>query len=113
MWYVLQTETKAIDGTLQAKVRVPAESAWFDGHFPGYPVLPGIAQLGMVLDLIRSAMLPSASVTEVSRVRFKQMILPEERLKVMVEARPVRQGTFDFRITRQDKVVCSGTMTIN
>lgn len=112
MWYLLHTVKTADDGALQAEVGVPADSAWFTGHFPGHPVLPGIAQLGMVLDLIRSTMDHPVRVVEVSRVRFKQMILPGDQLRVAVEARPPRTGSYGFRITRQGDVVCSGTMKI-
>ena len=78
----------AQDGTLSAEVHVPAGASWFDGHFPGWPVLPGIAQLGMVFELVRHALDGPVRVTEVSRVRFKQMIVPDDRLTVVAESRP-------------------------
>lgn len=109
MWYEMQN-VQAADGALGAEIRVPADSAWFNGHFPGNPVLPGIAQLGMVIDLIRRTAPGPVKVAEVSRVRFKQMILPEDRLRVTVESRPAKAGTYGFRITRQDEVVCSGML---
>ncbi|HEY6000632.1 MAG TPA: hypothetical protein VI078_15200 [bacterium] len=93
-------------------VWVPADSPWFDGHFPGQPVLPGIAQLAMVADLIQSALGLPARVAEVSRVRFKQMILPGEQLQVSAEPRPGRDGAYAFRITRGETPVCSGTMVV-
>jgi len=95
-----------------ADVRVPEESPWFDGHFPGHPVLPGIAQLGMVADLIQEALGFPARVVEVGRVRFKQMILPGDQLQVSAEPRPGRDGAYAFRLTRQETVVCSGTMLV-
>ena len=95
-----------------AEVHVPAEASWFDGHFPGLPVLPGIAQLGMVFELVRHALDGPVRVTEVSRVRFKQMIVPDDRLTVMAEPLPGGSGRYGFRITRHDEVVCTGTMTV-
>lgn len=112
MWYEVIKREQREDGTLRVAVHVPRGSAWFDGHFPGHPVLPGIAQLGMVFDLIRNAVDGPVRVTEVSRVRFKQMILPEDRLTVTAEPRPARNGAYGFRITKDDEVVCSGTMTV-
>ncbi|MBI5553045.1 MAG: hypothetical protein HY911_16150 [Desulfobacterales bacterium] len=111
MWYDLQNRRQS-DGLLGAEVRVPAESRWFDGHFPGHPVLPGIAQLAMVFDLIQGTQGVPARVLEVSRVRFKQMILPEDHLRVWAEPRPNRDGAYTFRITKQEEVVCSGTMIV-
>jgi 3-hydroxymyristoyl/3-hydroxydecanoyl-(acyl carrier protein) dehydratase len=99
------------DGTLSAEVYVPAGASWFDGHFPGWPVLPGIAQLGMVYELVRHALDGPVRVAEVSRVRFKQRIAPDDRLTVVAELRP-GGGRYAFRITRGDEVVCTGTMTV-
>lgn len=111
MWYKA-SGIRQCDGVLMADVWVPAESRWFDGHFPGNPVLPGIAQLAMVGELIQAALGRSARVLEVSRVRFKQMILPDDRLLVSAEPRPGRDGAYAFRVTRGETVVCSGTMVV-
>jgi 3-hydroxyacyl-[acyl-carrier-protein] dehydratase len=114
MWYdvIISAQKHSADGTLSAEVHVPAGASWFDGHFPGRPVLPGIAQLGMVFELVRHALDGPVRVTEVSRVRFKQMIVPDDRLTVVAEPRPGGGGRYGFRITRQDEVVCTGTMTV-
>ena len=98
--------------TLSAEVHVPASASWFDGHFPGWPVLPGIAQLGMVLDLVRHALDGPVRVAEVSRVRFKQMIIPDDHVTVVAESRPGDCGRYTFRIIRRDQVACTGTMTV-
>jgi 3-hydroxyacyl-[acyl-carrier-protein] dehydratase len=112
MWYDLEVR-KADDGdVLTAEVHIPPGSRWFDGHFPGAPVLPGIAQLGMVFDLIRYAFNQPIRVSEVSRVRFKQIVGPDDRLAVTAVPRPARPGSYVFRITKGNELVCSGTMVV-
>jgi 3-hydroxyacyl-[acyl-carrier-protein] dehydratase len=32
----------AVAGTIRARAEVPRESTVFEGHFPGYPILPGV-----------------------------------------------------------------------
>jgi 3-hydroxyacyl-[acyl-carrier-protein] dehydratase len=112
MWYELIVPQAHEGRILTAEVHVPPGSPWFDGHFPGAPVLPGIAQLGMVFDLIRHAFEGPIWVAEVSRVRFKQIILPDDRLSVSAEPRPGRIGTYAFRIAKGEDLVCSGTMVV-
>ena len=97
---------------LAADVHVPADSRWFDGHFPGHPVLPGVAQLSMVFELIAGAFNEAVMVREVSRVRFKQMIEPGDHLAVFAASKPEQPGGYAFRITRNDHLVCSGSMTV-
>jgi 3-hydroxymyristoyl/3-hydroxydecanoyl-(acyl carrier protein) dehydratase len=111
MWYDLQNRQKS-GGALGGDVRVSAQSPWFEGHFPGRPVLPGVAQLAMVFDVIQGALDAPVRVLEVSRVRFKQMILPEDHLRVWAEPQAKREGAYTFRITKQAEVVCSGTMIV-
>jgi 3-hydroxymyristoyl/3-hydroxydecanoyl-(acyl carrier protein) dehydratase len=112
MWYDLSIQKRPEGDSLSADVHVPGNSAWFDGHFPGAPVLPGIAQLAMVFDLLRQTFQDPVRVKEVSRVRFKQMIMPEDHLVVVAEPRPGRVGAYAFRITKNEELVCSGTMTV-
>ncbi len=107
----LGTPKHGEDGSLSVEVYVPAAASWFDGHFPNCPVLPGIAQLGMVYDLVRQALDGPVRVVEVDRVRFKQRIAPDDRLTVVAQSRP-GDGRYAFRITRDDEVVCTGAMTV-
>lgn len=108
---VIESKKQGDDGSLSAEVRVPNGSVWFDGHFPGYPILPGIAQLGMVYDIIRQSLHCQVRVTEVNNIRFKQMIAPDDCLMVKAELRS-EGGRYAFRITRAGEVVCMGSMTI-
>ncbi|MFH1981171.1 MAG: hypothetical protein ABIL58_04965 [Pseudomonadota bacterium] len=94
-----------------AEVWADDSSAWFDGHFPGIPVLPGIAQLAMVRDVIAGALGSDIRVSEIRRIRFKQKIVPGERLTVSVSPREAA-GTFSFRILAQDAPACTGTMVV-
>jgi 3-hydroxymyristoyl/3-hydroxydecanoyl-(acyl carrier protein) dehydratase len=112
MWYEMSFYKQVADSVLAAEVRIPKESLWFDGHFPGNPILPGVAQLSMIFDVIRNAFKEPIKVTGIHRVRFKQMILPDDRLKVIVESRKLHQD-YTFRITRDDELICSGNMGVD
>jgi 3-hydroxymyristoyl/3-hydroxydecanoyl-(acyl carrier protein) dehydratase len=91
---------------------VPADSEWFNGHFPGNPVLPGIAQIGMVMDALRSSLGRSLRIVELNRVRFRQMILPEELVGLEITPRPTSEGCYTFRILRKGEPACSGTIIV-
>ena len=106
MWYDLTVLQRTDAVGAVAEVSVPADSRWFDGHFPG------IAQLSMVLALIEAAFGQALIVRGVSRVRFKQMILPGERLAVWADPKSEQPGVVAFRITNNEQLVCSGNMTV-
>ena len=52
-WYSLSNIEAASQNIISAKATVPVESPWFSGHFPGEPILPGIAELSMIFDVIK------------------------------------------------------------
>jgi 3-hydroxymyristoyl/3-hydroxydecanoyl-(acyl carrier protein) dehydratase len=112
MWYVLKDLTRSDKNEIEADIHVPSDSPWFRGHFPGEPILPGVAQIGMVIDAIRQARNQDLKVSGLRRVRFKQIIRPDDQLKII--AAPLKQevGSYSFRILIQDETVCSGVMTV-
>ena len=112
MWYTLKEMNRSEANEISADIHVPSDSPWFDGHFPAEPILPGVAQIGMVFDAIRKACSQDLKLSSVRRVRFKRIIRPDDRLKIM--AAPLKQdvGSYSFRILIQDETVCSGVMTV-
>ncbi len=68
-------------------VDVPGNSAWFDGHFVGYPVMAGAVQLTCLLrPALTRADLGDREITRLERVRFTGRILPGDTLSVTLEA---------------------------
>ena len=92
--------------------RYPPESPWFDGHFPGDPTLPGIAQLEMALDTIRLAGKPNLSAAGFRRVRFKRMIRPGEKLEIIAAPGKMHENAYAFRILVADELACNGVIFI-
>ena len=51
--------------TIRAEARVPAESTIFEGHFPGYPLMPGV--------LLIEAMAQTSGWLIIGQMRFERM----------------------------------------
>jgi 3-hydroxyacyl-[acyl-carrier-protein] dehydratase len=112
MWYKLNNIEKPDSEQIVAEVQAPADSPWFSGHFPGQPILPGIAQLGMVFDAIRHFGNQDMKITQISRVRFKQMIRPDDCLRIFVTPQKGQAGSYAFRIMIDTELACSGLMKV-
>lgn len=112
MWYEMRLRTAADSVDLVADVIVPLASPWFDGHFPDQPVLPGIAQLEMVFDLIRQRVRRPLRLVGVNRVRFRRMIVPDDRLTVVATPRQADDTVYAFRLEKAEGMVATGTMTV-
>ena len=112
MWYMLKEINRSKENEISTDIHIPSDSPWFDGHFPGEPILPGVAQIGMVFDAIRKAHNQDLIISGVRRVRFKRMIRPDDRLKIIATPLRKEMGAYSFRILIQDETVCSGVMTV-
>jgi len=111
-WYVLKNVNRSDGNEIDADIIVPPDSPWFSGHFPGDPILPGVAQIGLVKDVIRQVRGQDLTVSGVRRVRFKQIIRPDDKLKLI--AAPLKDNTdaYSFRILVENEAVCSGVMMV-
>lgn len=62
---------------LHQAFHVPSDFAWFDGHFPGHPILPGIAQLRLAIKCGRTLLGHSGQPRAIYQLKFKAPIRPD------------------------------------
>jgi len=83
---------------------VTVNEPFFAGHFPGYPIMPGVllceavVQAGGILVRLTSTEVDDqaqmlAMLTSLDRVRFRQKVIPGDQLRLEVEA-VRRRGAF-------------------
>ena len=91
---------------MNATIEVPSGGAWFEGHFPGRPILPGVAELTLVLEaLAREAGRP-VSLQGISFARLRQLVFPGDRLEL--EARETDAARLRFDLKRKGALVANG-----
>ena len=115
-WKLLKdVQWTALDG-IEAKADVPENSVWFKGHFPGEPILPGLALISTVYEAVlkdASHRGESLKISSLKRVRFTGPVRPGEKMALIL-AREVQNGEilFHFKVTVRGNMVCSGLMTV-
>jgi 3-hydroxymyristoyl/3-hydroxydecanoyl-(acyl carrier protein) dehydratase len=63
----------------------------FKGHFPRYPLLPGIVQIDMVLFCIRKLLnRDTAEIKEIRKVKFAKPILPKSQVDISITANDLK-----------------------
>lgn len=110
--YILKNEGPAGTGEMVLETEVSPDSPWFSGHFPGEPVLPGVAQLEMALDAVKRLNRKGLKISRVKRVRFRRIIRPGERIRVTVASDEREASSYPFRITVNGELASRGVLVV-
>jgi 3-hydroxyacyl-[acyl-carrier-protein] dehydratase len=111
-WYSLVKVDRLSSHEIIMYTKVLPDSPWFSGHFPGDPILPGIAQLEMALDGIKRLSQKNLKISGGRKVRFKQFIRPNDKIKIQVALREGGVLSYSFRIMVDEEVACNGILTV-
>ncbi len=109
-WYRFADLTIGDHGEITARLQMDAASLWFCGHFPGNPILPGIAQLALVIDAIGQASDATVRLKQINRVRFKRPIRPGESIEIRIRPDGHRPSAYTFLIDSGGQRACSGRL---
>jgi len=116
-WKLFNDVQRIAPDALEARVCVPQDSIWFKGHFPGEPILPGIALVNTVYDAIAwdaQDRGESVQLSSLKRIKFMGPVRPGETfLLSMTREETSTERLYNFKVTVEDKIFCSGIMTVN
>jgi 3-hydroxymyristoyl/3-hydroxydecanoyl-(acyl carrier protein) dehydratase len=84
------------------------DSRYFDGHFPGLRILPAMAQLDQVHELILKKFGGTSKIVSLHRVKFLSIVKPGTHLDVEVS---IAGHRFTFQVLNAGSVVGKGSGT--
>ena len=78
---------------------VTASEPWFEGHFPGQPIFPGVLQLeamaqtaGILLNKVLKSEGKVAYYLGVDQAKFRRMVVPGDQLRMEIKFLKLRMG---------------------
>ena len=89
------TEWRQTEDAIAAKLVFPASLECFKGHFPGIPILPGVAQLYFLRHFARQVFADFPDAATYRRLKFQKVVLPGAETRLAV----TRQGPGEFVFT--------------
>jgi 3-hydroxyacyl-[acyl-carrier-protein] dehydratase len=112
--------TEIADATITGIKQVSGNEPFFQGHFPGYPVMPGVliaeacAQLGAVALLQRPEYAGKIGfLTGLDAWKFRRQVVPGDTLQITVTLTAVRAqfGKSHARVTVNGDLVAEGDLS--
>ena len=121
MFFVDRVDELELEKRIVATKNVTANESYFQGHFPGNPIMPGVLQVETMAQVGSIPLLMSpnfegkiAFLAAVDRVKFRRNVVPGDVLTVTVEIVKLKsvmgigQGTIR---NQYDEVVSEAKMT--
>ena len=113
-WLPLKDPRITSEGRWESSVQLGPSSEWFSGHFDECALVPGVALLALAAEMVKrqgGEQGRRLEVSSFSRVRFKQLVFPDEELHISVAAMPSGpEATLDFHITCGGDTVAQGLL---
>jgi len=75
-------EQSASDGEWSLQLSVPPDLAYFSGHFPKAPVLPGVVQVEWALNLGRQLLKLDGAFAGMEVLKFQQLVRPGDEIQL-------------------------------
>jgi acyl-CoA synthetase (AMP-forming)/AMP-acid ligase II/3-hydroxymyristoyl/3-hydroxydecanoyl-(acyl carrier protein) dehydratase len=86
---------------------VSPTTPYFAGHFPGQPVLPGVAQIEWLVWLARELLGTDGGFAGLDAAKFKRIIRPGSTLRVEL-ARDLARNATSYQVHQGDELCASG-----
>lgn len=96
------------DGSFEGRYLFRETFAGFDGHFPGFPILPAIVQIRAAVALVGEATGAPQRLVSVQDAKFLNTVHPDQELVVTCRTRAVQgREYYDARLTVGEATVSS------
>ena len=100
---------------LKATITIPAGGPWFEGHFPGQPILPGVTELALAAETLRQETGKPLPLRGIASARLRQLVRPGDRLELSARESAGLEGEsarLRFDLKRDGMLVANGEFIV-
>lgn len=103
--------TRKLDDGVELDLLLPADLFYFKGHFPGSPILPGVAQIDWAVKLADHHLGTGIGSAQNFRTKFRRIIGPDHEVTLALRV-PKGKAQLNFEYRDADDLLSSGTVAI-
>ncbi|WP_266159190.1 acyl-CoA synthetase [Dyella silvatica] len=99
------------NGEWTLQLRIPPELAYFAGHFPAAPVLPGVVQVAWALELAAARLGTPNACRNMEALKFQHVLRPGDRVDLTLHWDAAR-GKLHFAYRLGEHSYSSGRLVL-
>ncbi|WKS99407.1 hypothetical protein [Gallibacterium salpingitidis] len=84
---------------------------YFAGHFPNFPILAGVVQLGLVHQFVQKFLSISLSKATIRQIKYQRIVPSNSTLHLQVDYMPEKKR-LDFKWLQKDECMSSGVFSL-
>lgn len=101
---LIESTTSNIGEEVKLELNFPLEAIYFDGHFDGFPILPGIVQLYLVKKFITKYFGVEFYLKKIANIKFLKPIFPGDKIHLLLRLTGKNKVHFEFQ---RNEMTCS------
>lgn len=103
--------SRSSDGTtISCSCTITPDMPFFQGHFPGRPIMPAVAQLDMIQSLLQQHAGWNGALTGGDAIKFSGQVRPGDSLAIHIQRGP--EGAITFSISNENTLASKGTLRL-
>ena len=88
---------------------VPESLVYFEGHFPDFPLVPGVVQVNWVLHFLDELVGVRGDLNKIDVLKFNSMLRPGDRARLEADVDPT-EGRVRFEYLNGEDLISSGRL---
>lgn len=102
--------------SLKAIANISANEAFFRGHFPNNPVMPGVLIIETMVEGAKILLGPqrlNLGLTQIKKARFRKMVRPGDQMIIKLEMKDLEQKILCAHALVEGEVACSAELSFS
>lgn len=110
---LLSTHPQSTDPTITIfSLRIPSELEFFIGHFPNFPILPGVVQVHWAIHFAQEQLSDLGQFVRLESIKFHSVIVPNTLLELSLQWH-AEKSWLDFTYANAQKKYSNGRIVFN
>lgn len=88
---------------------VSADNPYFKGHFPDWPILPGVTQIAWVVEQAQAVLGLAEPLANMPQLKFQTPVFPDQAIQLALQF-DANKSALNFRYFQDELTLSSGKL---